>query len=139
MFGMTRTQRIHFALIFCALIAACGGDRPTSPDRISDRDEDSVPSAGQPVVIRSGARMAWDQAAPSVQAARAYTYRLFVNGALSTLTDTRCDDRRTDSGYECSGVLPAMPVGQHTIEIAAVSGSVQSITSVPLTVRVTGT
>jgi hypothetical protein len=80
--------------------------------------------------------MAWDQVASSAQVARTYTYRLFIDGVLSAMTDIRCNDTRTSAGYECSGLLPNMPAGQHTLEVAAVAGALQSASSVPLLVQV---
>jgi hypothetical protein len=82
--------------------------------------------------------MAWDQAAPSSQIARSYTYRFFIDGKQSALTDVRCSDSRSAAGYECSGQLPPMAAGHHTLEVAAVSGGVQGPTSVPLLVRMGG-
>jgi hypothetical protein len=80
--------------------------------------------------------VAWDQVAPSVQVARSYNYRLFVDGVQAAMTSVRCDDIRTSTGYECSGLLPAMSAGQHSLEVAAVGGATQSASSAPLLVSV---
>ena len=136
-FRMTRCRPLLFALISGSLIAACGGSSPTSPSGGggSEGGGGGTPALGQVIVLKGGERMAWDQAAASVQVARAYTYRLFIDGVQSALTDVRCSDTRTSAGYECSGLLPSMAVGQHGLEIAAVSANMQSAVSAPILVR----
>ena len=135
---MARYQSVLFILILGCLTVACGGDDSSSSGGESGGGGQGgggqVP--GQVVPIRGGERIAWDQAAPSVQAARGYSYRLFIDGALSSITDIRCSDTRTSAGYECSGLLPGMSAGQHSLEVAALAGSAQSASSVPLLVRV---
>ena len=134
---MAQCQPLLFALLSGSLIAACGGSSPTSPSGGggSEGGGRGGTPPGQVIVLVGGERMAWDQPAASVQAARAYTYRLFIDGVQSALTDVRCSDTRTSAGYECSGLPPSMAAGQHSLEVAAVSGNMQSAASAPILVR----
>ena len=134
--SMVRCQSALFVLISGCLLAACGGDSSSGGSESGGGGQGGGQTPGQVVVLRGGERMAWDQVAPSVQVARSYTYRLFIDGVQSAMTSVRCDDVRTSAGYECSGLLPAMSVGQHSLEVAAITGATQSASSAPLLVRV---
>jgi hypothetical protein len=130
--------KVFVLFLLGSFVAACGGDAPTSPSRQSEREGQVSQPPNQIIVLRGGERMAWDQRANSLQVARSYSYRLFVDGLQSALSDIRCSDTGGPAGYECSGLLPPMQVGQHTLEVAAVIGNLQSSSSAPIVVRVTG-
>lgn len=133
--------RCHSALLVsllsASMIAACGGGSPAPPSSGGESGEGGGQGTpGQIVELRGGERLAWDQAADSSQALSSFTFRLFVDGAPAALTAVRCTNVPSASGYPCSGLLPPMSVGQHSLELTAASNGLQSGTSAPLVVRV---
>ncbi len=119
---MNRLFRLALALLGCLFLAACGDD---------DKSGDGP--------LTGGERLAWNQQAASVQELRSLTYRLYVDGTLSAFTDVRCAETLTDGGYECSGGLPAMTPGRHSLQISSVLNGVESAKSEPLVIEVAGT
>lgn len=100
------------SLAFCVLVAGCGGsDENPAPDN---------PDTGVPT-IRSGSRLFWDQQAPSSQELGTYTYAIYVDGTRGTMSEIRCDPG--SGGYVCSGRLPSMSAGRHTLEVSTFSAS----------------
>lgn len=114
---------------WCLIAGACGGSSPTSPSSPSGGT-----NPGQVITLRGGERLAWDQPGDSPQAVRAYTFLLWVDNAAAQLVDTRCTDNRSAAGYECSGRLPSMAGGRHTLELSAVLNGRESGRSAPLSV-----
>jgi hypothetical protein len=108
-----------------ALAVSCGGDGPESP---------SVPGDSGVIPITGGERLGWVQPAPSVEAIRAHSFRLFVDGAEASMADSRCSEATLAEGFECSGRLPTMSRGTHTLEVMAVWNGQPSSRSAPLTV-----
>jgi hypothetical protein len=86
-------------------------------------------------VIRGGERLGWDQSGASQAAVQSFTYVLYVDGAGRTLADIRCG-AATNSGYPCSGQLPALVTGAHTLELAAVENGIEGPRSAPFRVTV---
>ena len=125
------------AILLGGLAAACGGDSSSTGDGgQGGGGGGQTPPPSNQITIRGGERIVWDQKASSVQVARSYTYRLFIDSSLASFSDLRCNDTGSSAGYECSGLLPSIAPGQHTLEVAAVSGILQSALSVPIVVRV---
>lgn len=60
-----------------------------------------------------------------------------MDGSPRTLADIRCTGAATGGGYPCSGQLPAIVSGAHTLELAAVDNGVEGPRSAPLQVMVT--
>jgi len=113
-------------------MSACGSDGlPSGPDDPGGGD-------GAPVTLNGGERLAWDQTS-GTQAIQSYTFRFFVDGTESALSDVRCEAGSSSGSFRCSGLLPPMVVGLHSLEVAAVAAGEQSNTSVPLLVRVIAT
>jgi Glucose / Sorbosone dehydrogenase len=108
------------ALGLCFGVAACGDDRP----------------GGDPVPIRGGERLGWDQPAASLEALRAHTFKLYIDGSPATLIDPRCTETLTSAGYQCSGGLPSMPAGRHDLAVTSVLNGAESRASAPLVVEV---
>jgi glucose/sorbosone dehydrogenase len=115
------------SLVLCSLlvVTACSGD-----------SEDRSQSQSQPVTIRGGERLAWNQAADSVLQLSSLTFRLYVDGRESSLSATKCDEVVRPAGFECSGNLPPMSPGQHTLELTSMSGGIESDRSQQLIVMV---
>lgn len=86
------------------------------------------------IQIRGGERLGWDQSAGSLEQVRAMTFRLYLDGNLSTLASTSCSDQAGAAGYLCSGNLPIMTAGRHTLEVTAVLNGQESARSARLIV-----
>jgi hypothetical protein len=116
-----RFTRLCAAIALCSLAVACDG-----------KQDDS----GESVAIRGGDRLGWYQPATSVQALRAHTFRLYVDGSPAEFPDVICGEPLTAAGYLCSGLLPLMSPGRHTLEMTTVANGIESQKSVPLVVIV---
>jgi hypothetical protein len=117
-----------FALCVAGLcvagLTACGARHETGNER------------AKPTAITGGERLAWTQKADSIGSLRALTFRLYVDGKSSAFSDVRCSDTPTNDGYECSGVLPRMTAGRHSLEIISVVKGIESPRSSPIIVVV---
>jgi Glucose / Sorbosone dehydrogenase len=124
---LKRTVLCGLAIVAAVLLSDCGGNN------------DDKPSQGQPGnTIRGGERLTWDQVAASVTQLRSLIFRLYVDGQPSTLSATRCNEAGPGTSFECSGLLPAMFSGQHTLQLTSVLDGVESIRSPGLLVTVVG-
>lgn len=101
------------------------------------------PSPGNGAVqqITGNERLGWDQEAdpaelPSVR------FAIYVDGNRSEIGDASCGATAGTAGFPCSGSLPALSAGAHTLELSAFvvdGGNVfESERSAPLRVMVTG-
>jgi len=106
----------------CALLAVSGC-----------KDDGTVDN---PIELRGGERLAWDQAGDSPQQIESLTFRLYVSGNPAALSDIRCAPL-TGAAYPCSGGLPPMSQGRHTLELTSVLHGVESTRSAPIAVNVT--
>jgi len=120
-----RTWRLGLALAACLSAVACGD---------GNNDSGGNTGSGGVVTVRSGDRITWDQPVESPDTARAYTYRIYVDGNLASLTEIVCADVRSAGGVTCSGRLPSMSAGRHTLELTAAFGSSESPRSTPMAV-----
>jgi glucose/arabinose dehydrogenase len=111
-------------LLTVAISAACGGG-----------DESEQGQGQEPIPVRAGARLGWDQTASSRDEVRSLTFRLYVDDAQSTLTDVRCADTPTAAGFACSGVLPTMSAGRHVLTLASVENGAESARSAAIVVE----
>ena len=109
------------ALCLAVLIVACD-----SRNKNNER--------GAPTAINGGERLAWMQNADSVRSLRAHAFRLYLDGKYATLADVRCNETQTSAGYECSGLLPRMTAGRHSLEIVSVFNGIESPRSAPIIV-----
>lgn len=97
-------------------------------------DKGGGDNGADPLPLKGGERLAWEQSADSVQALRAHTYRLYVDGNRTTLADVRCSETPTSGGYGCSGRLPGMAAGRHSLELTSIVSGVESPRSAPIIV-----
>jgi len=119
--------------VACVALAACGGgDAPTGGGNAPAGGGSGGSDPG--VILRGGERLGWDQPGPSAQAVRSYSYPLYVDGVASLMANVTCATTSSAAGYECSGRLPTMAAGRHTIQLAAVANGLESSRSAPLTV-----
>jgi hypothetical protein len=97
---------------------------------------DPSPGGSDGGTVRPGSRLSWNQGATSLAQLRALTFRLYVDGAASSLSNPQCNEVATAGGYDCSGGLPTMAPGRRLLELASVLGGVESERSAPLSVTV---
>ena len=112
-------------LLLCAC-AACSGK--ASPPGVSDPGD--VPQ------ISGTERLGWTQPANGSDNPASYRFFLYIDGgSRSELPNVSCAP--SSSAFDCSGRLPGMPAGTHTLELsAAASDGIESARSAPLTVLV---
>jgi hypothetical protein len=83
--------------------------------------------------VTASSRLQWDQAAASAAALARHAFRLYVNGVLTSISDVRCTGP-VAGVYQCSGRVPLLPRGIHTLEVSARRDNVEGRRSAPLTV-----
>lgn len=122
------------ALLLLALLLAAGcengGSNPPSPT------PPSPGPGGESITGRE--RLGWDQQAASAAQLATFRYAIYVDGARSEMTGVACDSTPGPSGFACSGQLPPMSNGAHTLELAAFNADGESGRSGQLRVIVTG-
>ena len=114
--------------MLCAFAASCGGAK-------SDNDN----SSSDPVAVRGTERLSWEQAAETTQQLQALTFKIYVDGNSQPFADTRCADAPAGRTFVCSGKLPPMSPGRHTLEVTAVRDGVESPRSSQLVINVSTT
>lgn len=116
------------ALVACVAIAGCK-EKPPPADQ---------PSGPNP--ITGNERIGWDQQAANAVELATYRYAIYVDGARSEVAETSCSSTPAAAGFSCSGRLPRMSAGPHTLELATFlfdNPAVESAKSSPFTVTVT--
>jgi len=99
------------------------------------KSEPSDPSGGGSVIPAStGSRLGWAQTASSLIQAQSMGFRLYVDGSPLPLVGT-CTQGSTQGRYDCSGVLPSMSSGRHTLEVASLLNGMESPRSSPLKIN----
>jgi glucose/arabinose dehydrogenase len=109
-----------------AVAAACGGSSGPAPS----------PGPGGGNTIRGSERIGWDQQATNAGELNRHRYRIYVDGTRFDLADVLCASTSGESGFACSGRLPSMTPGSHTLELSALVDDVESSRSAPLQVVV---
>ena len=114
-------------VVVCGLGAACGGQKPSPP---STGPGDGV------IQLTGGERLAWDQRASSAAELAAIRFLLYVDGASLDFSGTSCGELSGDQAL-CSGPIPSLSIGEHTLELSANSpNGTESTRSAPLRVSV---
>jgi glucose/arabinose dehydrogenase len=124
-------RRSLICLLIALAAAACGDSRPPTP---------SPPGNGNET-ITGRERIGWDQPASSPAELATFRYALYVDGTRFEVAGTTCAPAASAGGFACSGALPTMAPGAHTLELAAFydsDGILESAKSAPLRVTVTG-
>ncbi len=121
------------ACLLGILTTACGGQSPQS----------APPSQSTSGGTSGGPRLGWDQSAPSAEELRRYSFVLYVDGNPVPLSAATCGALAPDSQTApCTSPLPALPAGQHTLEMTTrmtENGVVlESARSAPITYTVGG-
>lgn len=79
----------------------------------------------------SNQRFTFDQAAPVLADAQAYTYRYYPDGATTGITFTGVTCTGTASPFVCSVLIPAFTPGNHSITLTAANVAGESAKSSP--------
>jgi glucose/arabinose dehydrogenase len=118
--------------VFIAVLSlACGssGPPPASPG----------PAPGDSISITGLERIGWDQIADSLADLGILRYAIYVDNQRSELADVSCATATGSSGYSCSGKLPPMSIGTHTLELVSfLIDGLESVRSAPVRVSVSG-
>jgi glucose/arabinose dehydrogenase len=128
----------RLALVVAALlaVAGCGGSSSAPPP------PSTPPGGGSPGdTITGRERIGWDQAASGASELTTFKYAIYLDGNRSEMADVTCADTSGSAGFPCSGKLPAMTAGAHTLEIATFitasgGGTMESAKSATLRVTV---
>jgi glucose/arabinose dehydrogenase len=97
-------------VVLVALAApACEKKTPPTPS----------PGGGQAETITGRERIGWEQAAPGASELATFRYAMYVDGARSEIAAVTCAPSATATGFACSGSLPTLSQGSHTLELAA--------------------
>ena len=118
-------------LLLALLTVACSKSPPPTPSPGTDIGES----------ITGRERFGWDQPAANTAELATFKYAIYVDGTRSEVADATCGTTAGSGGFPCTGRLPAMPAGTHTLELAAfldTDGILESGKSPPLRVTVTG-
>jgi hypothetical protein len=127
--ALVRLWVVSLAVFLCW---ACDGDSK------SPSDDSSSGSGGDTRPPQQGNRLTWEQFATSHDQVVSFAFRLYVdNNNPQTLNDVRCAPASA-SPYTCSGPLPTLSVGHHTLMLSAVSGTLESSPSAPVQINVGG-
>ncbi len=122
-----------FWILITLFAAACGSSRPSTP---------STGSGGSSVSITGRERIGWDQPASDADVLGSLRFAVYVDNIRSEMANASCASTPATSGFPCTGQLPPMTSGAHTLQIAAFSGGADGIIvegdrSSPLQVNVT--
>ncbi len=123
------------ALVFGALAtlvasAGCGQSTPPTP---------TPPGTGGGESITGRERIGWDQQASDTVELATFQYAIYVDGTRSVVAEVSCGAAAAAAGFPCSGRLPALSAGAHTLELASFvdsGGVVESARSSALRVTV---
>jgi glucose/arabinose dehydrogenase len=102
---------MHMRRIAVLLMLALGASACQKKSPPADTP-DGVPT------ISGGERLGWDQVAGDSAEVRRFRYAIYVDGVRSEIADTSCAPTAGSNGFACTGRLPPMAPGQHTLELA---------------------
>jgi hypothetical protein len=87
----------------------------------------AIPAFASAQVVPSD-KIAWDQQAPDLASAQAYTYKYYPDGATTgiTFTGVTCTSAGTPAVITCRANFPAFTPGAHTLTITATNAAGES-------------
>jgi glucose/arabinose dehydrogenase len=97
------------AILILLLTTGCGSKTPSPP---------TTPNPGGSETITGRERFGWDQQADGTAELATFGYAIFVDGARSTVAAVSCGTSSSATGFACSGQLPPMAGGAHTLQLA---------------------
>src|SRR5215212_11466416 len=101
-------NRRRFCIAVTIVAAACGSSKPP---------ESPGSAAGQSITGRE--RIGWDQPARDAAELPSLHFALYIDGTRTEFADASCSTTAGSSGFPCTGKLPAITNGAHTLEAAA--------------------
>jgi glucose/arabinose dehydrogenase len=104
---------VHRLLLVLGCLAAIACDSRTTPAP----PVVNPPATGE--TITGSERIGWDQRAGDVVELAATSYVIYVDGVRTPLTEVTCGNSPTAAGFACSGRLPPMSAGAHTLQLAS--------------------
>jgi glucose/arabinose dehydrogenase len=117
-------------VIACITVTACSRQpSPPSPPSTTPSTE----------TITGTERIGWSQQAANATELATFRYAIYVDGARSEISGATCSSTPSGGSFQCTGPLPSLTRGAHTLEIATflVDGTVfESTRSAPLQVNV---
>jgi len=108
----------RFWILITLFVAACGSSKPSTP---------STGSGGGTASITGRERIGWDQPASDADIIGTLRFAIYVDNVRNEMTGVSCSSTLGASGFPCSGQLPAMTSGPHTLQVAAFSGSEDAV------------
>jgi glucose/arabinose dehydrogenase len=118
-------------IVITLLAAACGSSTPAPPATGGSSGTES---------ITGRERIGWDQPAADAAELADLGFAIYVDNLRNEMGDVSCTPTAGALGFPCSGRLPSISSGAHTLEIVAVNtvngGSVESTRSTALHVIV---
>src|SRR5262245_44937800 len=119
-------------LLATSAIAACGGSTPSPPVV-------NPPPGGE--TINGNERIGWDQPAADAVELATIRYAIYVDGTRTEASGVTCTTTSTAAGFACTGRLPPLTPGAHTLQLASFvvdGGILESPRSAALPVTVVG-
>lgn len=103
---------VHALIVFTlgVLTAACRGDSGS----------DSGSGSGSSSDLRGGERLGWDQRVETADQLSGMRFRLWVDDRAQEMSNVSCGSLNADRVSSCTGVLPGMTGGPHTLAVAAI-------------------
>jgi glucose/arabinose dehydrogenase len=98
-------------LVWCVAAAACDSRSSPAPPVVTP--------PGNNETITGLERIAWDQRAGDAAELAAIGYVLYVDGNRTSLTEVTCATTSAAAGFACSGRLPPLTPGAHTLQLAS--------------------
>jgi glucose/arabinose dehydrogenase len=98
------------AILILLVTTGCGGSKTPPPP--------STPNPGGSETITGRERFGWDQQADGTAELATFGYAIFVDGTRSTVAAVSCGTSPSATGFACSGQLPPMAGGAHTLQLA---------------------
>ena len=121
---MNRHHLLRLAALIACGVAAVNGSASAQTDP-------APPGGGLAPSGREGLRLAWDQPLDTRGQPLRYDARLWIDGAPAAFLDVECTSGSARA-LACSGGLPPLSEGAHTLQVSAVVDGVQSSPSAPL-------
>jgi glucose/arabinose dehydrogenase len=110
-------------ILITLFAAGCGSSPAPAPS--------PGPGTGVGESITGRERIGWDQQAGDVTELATFRYVIYVDGIRSEIADTLCGTSTGSAGFACSGRLPGMSSGAHTLELATYRASDPGATESP--------
>ena len=111
---MALPRRLALVVVAGLAIAGCGGSSSAPPPPSTP-----PPGGDSGETITGRERIGWDQQASGAAELATFKYAIYMDGGRSEMADVNCSNTSGSAGFPCSGRLPAMTAGAHTLEIAA--------------------